>query len=52
MAAPADVTLQNLNGQFVMSKKLSDNIEPILVLVRHAAALLVDSNAELHYSKV
>lgn len=33
MAAPPDVTLRDLNGQYIMNKSLSDNIEPILILV-------------------
>ncbi|CRG92336.1 hypothetical protein PISL3812_09393 [Talaromyces islandicus] len=32
MAAPAETTLQNLNGQFVLNKTLSDDTDPILAL--------------------
>ena len=34
MASPESVTLKNLNGKFVMNKKLSDDFEPLLALVR------------------
>ena len=37
MAAPEVVTIQNLTGDFVMNKKLSDNPEPILALVRYGS---------------
>ena len=33
MAAPAEIKLDNLNGDFIMNKKLSDEFEPILSLV-------------------
>lgn len=40
MAAPASITLKNLNGDFVMNKKLSDDPESILLLVSSLALLL------------
>jgi hypothetical protein len=37
MAAPADVTIKNLNGEWTMEKNISDPSDPILAFVRHEA---------------